>query len=209
MKIQIVPSLLSADFGNLNQEIASVDLFSDRIHLDVMDGHFVPNITFGPPMVRMLRSRKPFECHLMIEHPEKFVEAFVQAGASFVIIHQEVCPDLLALISQIRGLGAKVGVALNPETSLSSIFDVLDAVDMVLLMTVHPGFGGQGFVHSVLPKIRELRALRQDLDIEVDGGINHTTAPLVKEAGANVLVSGSYIFGLKNREKAIKSLRNL
>lgn len=207
--MEIAPSILSCDFGRLNQEIRTIESYCDRIHVDVMDGHFVPNITIGPPVVKMIHSKKPLECHLMIEEPERYVEAFAKAGASIIIIHQETCPHLHRNIQQIKDLGLKVGVALNPATSLSTIEDVLDVVDMVLLMTVNPGFGGQKFLKLVLPKIRELRAMKPHLDIEVDGGITDKTARLVKKAGANILVSGSYIFGLKNRKKAIESLLNV
>lgn len=206
--IKIAPSILSCDFGRLNEEIRTIEPYCDRIHVDVMDGHFVPNITIGPPVVKMIRSKKPLECHLMIEEPERYVEAFAKAGASIILIHQETCPHLHRNIQQIKDLGLKAGVALNPATSLGTIEDVLDTVDMVLLMTVNPGFGGQNFIELVLPKIAELRAMKHDLDIEVDGGITDKTAHRVKEAGANILVSGSYIFSLKNRKKAIKSLLN-
>lgn len=207
--MKIAPSILSCDFGRLNEEIRTIESYCDRIHVDVMDGHFVPNITIGPPVVKMIHSKKPLECHLMIEEPERYVEAFAKAGTSIIIIHQETCPHLHRNIQQIKDLGLKAGVALNPATSLSTIEDVLDVVDMVLLMTVNPGFGGQKFLKLVLSKIRELRVMKPHLDIEVDGGITDKTACLAKEAGANILVSGSYIFGLKNRKKAIESLLNV
>ncbi len=207
MKIQIAASILSSDFGNINAEIRSVEKYVDWIHVDVMDGHFVPNITLGAPVVATLKSVRPMECHLMIEHPEEHVSDFVAAGAKRIIIHQEVCPHLHRNIQQIKDLGIQAGVALNPATSLMTIEDVLSDLDVVLLMTVNPGFGGQKFIESVLPKIQELRALCPKLDIEVDGGIHDKSASKVIEAGANILVSGSYIFRSKNRVSAIKLLR--
>ena len=208
MNIQISASILSSDFGNINSEIRSIEKYVDWIHVDVMDGHFVPNITLGAPVVAALKSVRPIECHLMIEHPEEYVSDFVTAGAKRIIIHQEVCPHLHRNIQQIKDLGIQVGVALNPATSLMTIEDVLFDLDLVLFMTVNPGFGGQKFISSVIPKIQELRALCPNLDIEVDGGIHDKSASKVIEAGANVLVSGSYIFQSKNRASAIKLLRN-
>jgi ribulose-phosphate 3-epimerase len=207
MKIQIAPSILSADFGRLNEEIRSIEKNADLIHVDIMDGHFVPNLTIGPPVVAYMKTKKPIECHLMIEKPERYVEDFVKAGANIILIHQETCPHLHRSIQQIKHLGALAGVALNPATSLMTIEDILDDVDKVLLMTVNPGFGGQKFIESVLSKIMELRAIMPRLDIEVDGGVTNETAPRIIEAGANVLVSGTYIFGAKDRSKAIASLR--
>lgn len=206
--IKIAPSILSADFGNLDREIKSVEEYADLIHVDVMDGHFVPNITIGPEVVKCLKSKKPLDCHLMIENPERYVEDFAKAGASIITVHQEVCPDLLEIIEKIRKLGKKAGVSLKPRTPLEVLGEeVLNKVDLVLLMTVNPGFAGQGFMKMVLPKIQALRQKMTELDIEVDGGINQETAKLVKEAGANILVAGSYIFKSKNRKRAISSLR--
>ncbi|KKP40537.1 MAG: ribulose-phosphate 3-epimerase, ribulose-phosphate 3-epimerase [Candidatus Peregrinibacteria bacterium GW2011_GWF2_33_10] len=205
--IKIAPSILSADFGKLNEEIAAVEPYSDWIHVDVMDGHFVPNITIGPVIVKSIKSKLPLDCHLMIESPERYVENFVKAGAAHITVHQEACIHLDRNIQQIKDLGVKAGVSINPATPAETLKHVIDKVDLVLVMTVNPGFGGQRFIPEVLSKISYLRNLRSDLDIVVDGGINEETAKLVIEAGANILVAGSYIFGVQNRKKAIERLR--
>ena len=215
MKLQIAPSILSADFGRLNEEIASVEPYVDLLHVDVMDGHFVPNITIGAPVVKALKTGLPLDLHLMIEHPEKYVPDFVQAieaagcpkEKASITVHQEACEDLPSVLEQIKSLGVKAAVSINPTTPLKMIESVLDRVDMVLIMSVQPGFGGQKFIESALEKIAELRKLKPDLDIEVDGGINDETAKLCVKAGANILVAGSYIFGVMDRKKAIESLR--
>lgn len=206
-KIQIAPSILSADFGNLNAEIKSVEPYCDRIHVDVMDGHFVPNITLGAPVMKMIKTKRHLEAHLMIQRPQDYIKDFVEAGAKTIIVHQEACVHLHRIIHQIKDYGIKAGVSLNPATSLLTLENVLEDLDHVLLMTVNPGFGGQSFIQSVVPKIIELRELMPNLDIEVDGGITDKTAPIVVEAGANILVAGSYIFGSKDRKKAIASLK--
>jgi ribulose-phosphate 3-epimerase len=215
MKLQIAPSILSADFGKLNAEIASVEPYSELLHVDVMDGHFVPNITIGPPVVRCIKTKLPLDCHLMIQTPEQYIEDFVKAGASSITVHQEVCPHLSRVIQQIKSyknsktrLPLKAAVSLNPATPIEMIEEVLDEVDMVLIMSVNPGFGGQEFIDSVLGKIMALRELKPELDIQVDGGINPATAQKCVQAGANILVAGSYIFEAKNRRKAIENLRN-
>lgn len=208
MNIQIAPSILSADFGHLNQEIATIETHSDLLHVDVMDGHFVPNITIGPPVVKCLKTKLPLDCHLMIEHPEMFIEEFVKAGAASITVHQEACAHLHRVIQQIKSFGVKAAVSINPGTPLKMIEEVLDDVDMVLIMSVNPGFGGQKFIPSALAKIEELRKRKPKLDIEVDGGINAGTAKLCVKAGANILVAGSYIFGAKDRKAAIESLRS-
>lgn len=214
LKVKIAPSILSSDFGKLNEEIAEVEPYVDLIHVDVMDGHFVPNITIGPAVVKSIKSGLPLDIHLMIENPEKYVEAFVEAVkksgneyAPIIGVQVEACEDLGAVISQIKGLGAKVEIVYNPETPIDGIEEYLSDVDQVLLMTVHPGFGGQSFIEDVLPKIRKLRAMAPELDIEVDGGINAETIKLARDAGANVFVAGSYIFGADDRVEAIESLR--
>lgn len=215
MNILISPSILSSDFGKLNEEIHSIESYVDMIHMDIMDGHFVPNITFGAPILAKLRSIKPLDVHLMIESPEKYLEDFAKAidkahgsrNDCFITIHAEACPNLSHTLRQITELGCRASVSIKPATSLDTIKSALNELDMVLLMTVNPGFGGQEFMESVLPKIRELRKLAPTLNIEVDGGINNETAKLVIEAGANVLVSGSFIFGSKDRIAAIKSLK--
>lgn len=206
-KIQISPSLLSADFGRLNEEIASVEAFSDSLHVDVMDGHFVPNLTFGAPVVRCIKSSLPLECHLMVEHPENYLEDFKKAGAHLFIFHVETTKDPLGLIAKIHALGMNAGVSLNPATPISSVEGLIQDVDSVLVMSVNPGFGGQAFIPEALEKIRRLRSLSGDLEIAVDGGINAETGRQCKEAGADVLIAGSYVFGAGDRKKAIESLR--
>lgn len=206
MKIQIAPSILSADFGNLNEEMKSVESYADLFHVDVMDGHFVPNLTIGAPVVKCLKSALPLSCHLMIENPENFVEQFAKAGAATITIHVEAAKDLKTIISQIKSYGVRAGVSIKPKTEVSAIESVINDVDEVLVMSVEPGFGGQEFMENSLEKIAALRKMRPDLDIAVDGGINDKTAKRVIEAGANILVSGSYIFGAPDRAAAIKSL---
>lgn len=215
--ILVSPSILSADFGNLNQEIASVEPYSDLIHVDIMDGHFVPNITFGPGQVGKMRAHKPFDVHLMIEDPDKYLKDFADGvmkavgpdlyKESYLVVHQEATPDLRQTIEAIKALGMKAGVSLNPGTSYETVESVLDDVDMILCMTVNPGFGGQKFIESVMPKVAKLRGLRPDLLIEVDGGINAETARIAVEAGANILVAGNYVFGADDRKVALESLR--
>ncbi|MBP9709175.1 MAG: ribulose-phosphate 3-epimerase [Oligoflexales bacterium] len=206
-KIQIAPSILSADFGNLNADIKTVEPYCDRLHVDVMDGHFVPNITLGAPIMRMIKTKLLMEAHLMIQRPQDYIKDFVDAGAKLIIVHQEACTHLHRIIHQIKDYGVKVGVSLNPATSLVTLENVLEDLDQVLIMTVNPGFGGQSFIENAVPKIIELRELMPNLDIEVDGGVTAETAKIAIEAGANILVAGSYIFGSKDRKKAIASLR--
>lgn len=207
LPLKIAPSILSADFGKLNEEIASVEPFADLLHVDVMDGHFVPNITIGPPVVKMIKTKLPLDVHLMIENPERYIEDFVKAGAASITVHVEACNHLHRVIQQIKSLGVKAAVSVNPATPIEHVFEILDDLDMVLIMSVNPGFGGQDFISSVLPKVRRLREKKPTIDIEMDGGISDTTVAMCVEAGANVLVSGSYIFKSGNREQAIKSLR--
>lgn len=215
MKIFISPSLLSVDFGQLNEEIKTVEPYCNMVHVDIMDGHFVPNITFGAPVVAKMKCGLPMDIHLMIRHPEKYLEDFARAVVKahgkrsdcYLTVHQEACPHLHRTIRQIKKLGMKAAVALNPATPLHTIEMMLDGLDMVLLMTVNPGFGGQKFIEAVLPKISALRQKKPKLDIQVDGGINKKTAKQAVAAGANILVAGSYIFGSKNRKEAIESLK--
>jgi ribulose-phosphate 3-epimerase len=207
MKIKISPSILSADFGRLNEEIASVESYCDMIHVDVMDGHFVPNITIGPLVVKKMVTGLPICAHLMIENPLKFAADFAKAGADRIIVHSEASEDLPGLLRSIKDLGVEVGVSIKPKTPVSEIEGVLGLVDEVLVMTVEPGFGGQDFMSDIVPKIKKLRELGFELDIGVDGGINAETAKVCVEAGANVLVAGSFIFKAKDRVERIKELR--
>lgn len=206
--LKIAPSILSADFGKLNEEIASIEPYSDLLHVDIMDGHFVPNITIGPPVVRCIKTKLPLDCHLMIENPELYIEEFVKAGAKSITVHQEACKHLHRVIQQIKSYkNVKAAVSINPATPLEMITEIIDELNMVLIMSVNPGFGGQQFIENALGKIAALRELSPTIDIQVDGGINAETAKMCVEAGANILVAGSYIFGAKDRKKAIESLR--
>ncbi|MDD5060502.1 MAG: ribulose-phosphate 3-epimerase [Candidatus Omnitrophica bacterium] len=211
MKLMIAPSILSADFGCLALELKKVEKAgADLIHVDVMDGHFVPNITIGPVVVKYMRkaTKLDLDVHLMIENPAKYVDAFVKAGSDMITVHIEtISPRGLADIARkLKNRGIKLGISLNPSTPIARVKNVLNIVDFVLVMSVNPGFGGQAFIPQAVNKIRQLRAIFKK-DIAVDGGINNLTAEQVKEAGANILVAGSYIFGAKNVQDAINSLR--
>jgi ribulose-phosphate 3-epimerase len=214
-KIEIVPSILSADFARLGEQVREAEeAGADRIQVDVMDGHFVPNISVGLPVIKSMRphTKLPIEAHLMIEQPERYIGDFAKAGADYIIVHVEATTHLHRTIEQIRAEGKKPGVALNPSTSLVALEEILEYVDMIIVMTVNPGFGGQEFIHSMLPKIRRLRssivARGLAVDIEVDGGIHEETAPLVVAAGANLLVAGSAVYGTPDGvASAIERLR--
>jgi ribulose-phosphate 3-epimerase len=214
MMTKIAPSILSADFANLANEIRDVEKGgADYIHVDVMDGHFVPNITIGPLIVEAIRpvTKLPLDVHLMIENPDQYIEAFIKAGADIITVHQEACVHLHRTIMMIKEQGVKAGVVLNPATPVSLIEEILPEVDMVLLMTVNPGFGGQRFIPSVLKKVEELSRLREalelDFEIEIDGGVNIETAGLCTDAGADVLVAGSAVYNQEDRAAAIAAIR--
>ena len=207
-EIKIAPSILSADFARLGEQVAEVTRAGAHyIHVDVMDGHFVPPITIGAPVVAAIRpwTNLPLDVHLMIEKPERQIEQFAQAGADIITVHAEVCPELHQIVAAIKGLGVRAGVSLNPATSLTIIVEVLADLDLVLQMTVNPGFAGQAFMEEVLDKIARLRQILDEkgltCELEVDGGISAQTAPRVVEAGARVLVAGSAIF---NRSESIE-----
>lgn len=213
--VKIAPSILSADFARLGEEIKEVERGgADWIHVDVMDGHFVPNITIGPLIVDAIRpvTTLPLDVHLMIEEPDRYIPQFAKSGADIITVHQEACRHLHRTLYLIKEQGVKAGVVLNPATPLVTIESVLSDVDMVLLMTVNPGFGGQTFIPAVLPKVKELRRMLDErglghVEIEIDGGVNEQTAKLCKEAGATVLVAGNAVFGQADRAKAISLIR--
>jgi ribulose-phosphate 3-epimerase len=213
---QIAPSLLSADFARLGEEIAAVERAGiDLLHFDVMDGHFVPNISMGVPILQSIRkiTKLPLDAHLMISEPEKYVEVFIKSGANSVSVHCEVCPDIPKIARRIRDLGARASIGINPETSIDRVIAAAAHLDMILIMSVHPGFGGQHFIPESLQKLREVRRELQrrglSLDVEIDGGIKADNIADVKAAGANVFVSGSGIFGEQDYAKIVTHMREL
>lgn len=211
MNIIISPSILSADFANMEKDIKRVESAgADWIHIDVMDGHFVPNITIGVPVVKSIKkvTHLPLDVHLMIENPEKYVQPFKEAGADIITFHYEAVDDVMAVINQIKATGAKVGLSIKPATKAEEIFKFLPYLDLLLVMTVEPGFGGQGFIHDCAQKIVEIRQnAPEKLIIQVDGGINNVTGHICTSLGANSLVAGNYIYGHQDIMQAVKSLR--
>lgn len=208
-KVLIAPSILAADFGHLSDEIKNVEQNGcDVIHVDVMDGHFVPNLTLGPCVVEAIRKETtlPLDVHLMIESPEDYIESFRKAGSDWITFHAEAVSDMGKIIEQIKQTGAKVGVSVRPKTPIDSLIPFLDKIDLILIMTVEPGFGGQSFMEDMIQKVRDLRPQFSGL-ISVDGGINSETALIAKEAGVDILVAGTSIFKHENRAEIIKELR--
>ena len=212
MKVEILPSLLAADFSRLGDEILRAEASgADALHLDIMDPHFVPNISFGPDVVAVSKKVAPDfyrNVHLMLSRPDQFIEKFVTAGAQTIQVHVEADCDLHAVLAQIAANGVKRAVAINPETPVERLHEYLDEVDEVLVMTVHPGYGGQKFISGCLSKVRALRALKPGLDIMIDGGGNADTIPLAAEAGANMFVAGSYLFAQNDMAAAVGGLRS-
>jgi len=208
-KIKITPSILGIDYGRMNEHLKELESFSDMFHVDVMDGNFVNNLTIGAPIVAEIKTKIPLDCHLMIRNPHRYIADFAKAGASSITIHAEASLHLADDVQKIKDAGCKACVAISPDTPVDKISAVLPMLDMVLIMSVHPGFGGQAFIPEVLEKVKWIREHYPNLDIQIDGGINDKTAPLAIKAGANVLVSGSYILKAKNPKEAAAKLKTL
>lgn len=208
-KIKIAPSILSADLSKINQEIKEIEKYADLIHVDIMDGIFVPPVTVDSSFVKTIKTKVPLDVHLMVHEPsDSYIKGFINAGAYSITIHEEACKNPSKQINFIKKNGIQSAISIKPNTSLKKIKKYLDIVDMVLIMTVEPGWAGQKFIQETMPKVRELRKLKPKLDIEVDGGINPYTAGIAFEAGANAFVAGTSIFGKKNRVEAIKEILN-
>lgn len=211
--IKISPSILACDFARMGEEIAKVDKFSDYLHVDVMDGIFVPNISFGMPVIKSIRKTTDiiFDVHLMIERPERYIDEFAKLGSDIITIHYESTEDPASVLKMIRAAGKKAGISIKPGTDVSVLMPLLPLCDLVLIMTVEPGFGGQKFMHDMMPKVRAIRDIvekeKLNIEIEVDGGINAETAAIAAEAGANVLVAGSSVFAAADASKAIADMR--
>ncbi len=212
--IKISPSILACDFARMGEEIAKVDKFSDYLHVDVMDGLFVPNISFGMPVIKSIRKTTEiiFDVHLMIERPERYIDEFAKLGSDIITIHYESTQDPASVLKMIRASGKKSGISIKPGTDVSVLIPLLPLCDMVLIMTVEPGFGGQKFMHDMMSKVRAIRDIVEkenlNIEIEVDGGINAETAAIAAQAGANVLVAGSSVFASPNAEAAIREMRD-
>jgi len=214
MKLKIAPSILSSDFLHLEKEIRAVEQAgADMLHLDIMDGHFVPNLTFGPGIVKQVRSitHLPLDAHLMMTNPADFIDKFIDAGVNYLSFHIETDTNYVSLFRKIRKLGVKAGIAINPETSIDALPGIIDEIDYVLIMSVHPGFGGQAFIEESVEKVRKTKVIigSRKIEIEIDGGINYQTAKLVKEASVNILVAGNFIFKSDDYAKTIAGLRNV
>ena len=209
MKIKIAPSILSADRNKLNEEVKEIENYAELIHVDIMDGKFLPPVTFKAEEIKKIKTKLPLDVHLMVEKPlkEGFIDSYIDAGADIITIHEEAKEDIDECIDYIKSKGIKAAISINPPTPLEKIIRYVDKVDMVLVMSVNPGYAGQEFIESVLEKIRELRKIKPDLDIEIDGGISRDTIKKAADAGANIFVAGSAIFGEKDRKKAIEELR--